>query len=298
MWQRFLSIVVAGLCLCLFCACKSDTPDGVIPQGKMKDILYDYHLAQALAQQAPADSINYLDRLYKQAVWAKYGITKQDFDRSMQWYQSNGEQLADIYKSLVERMGDSVGEAVGTAELNDLHTVSGDTVNVWQGPETAMLYSQGENRFVHSEELAADTLLRGGDDLRWRFRTDWYYHEGERKAVACMIVHYKGDSIATTRQNIYSSGLQHLNMRVADRKVIRIECFVYQDAPWTARPRIIRLSGMSVQRVRRHELPRQSAREIKPDSMPEHRHILTPEKRIQDSLLRQDTLNRRRSHFR
>lgn len=45
-------------------SCKPAPPDGVLGAGKMEDVLYDYHMAQAMAQQMPGDSIAYYTRLY------------------------------------------------------------------------------------------------------------------------------------------------------------------------------------------------------------------------------------------
>lgn len=74
-------------------SCKPGPPDGVLGAGKMEDVLYDYHMAQAMAQQMPGDSIAYYTRLYQEAVFMKYGITQSDFDKSMIWYERHADKL-------------------------------------------------------------------------------------------------------------------------------------------------------------------------------------------------------------
>lgn len=64
-------------------ACQSDRPAGILSEGEMEDVLYDYHITQGLASQRPSDSIPFLSHLYRQAVFEKYGIAQADFDRSM-----------------------------------------------------------------------------------------------------------------------------------------------------------------------------------------------------------------------
>lgn len=85
-----------ALILTLFslCSCHSDPiPEDVIEANKLEKILYDYHLAQSLAQQSAPDSINYYTRLYQAAVFQKYGITQAEFDHTMQWYESHADKL-------------------------------------------------------------------------------------------------------------------------------------------------------------------------------------------------------------
>ena len=79
--HRSMSVLclVSLLFLPLMQACHSDFPDDVLKPSKMEDVLYDYHIAQALAQQSASDSIDYNIRLYQKAVFEKYGINEAVF---------------------------------------------------------------------------------------------------------------------------------------------------------------------------------------------------------------------------
>lgn len=290
---RFLWLIV--LPFLVLPSCKPGTPDDVLPAGEMEDVLYDYHVAQALAQQATSDSMDYYVRLYQQAVFDKHGLDAAAFDRSMVWYERHTEQLNDIYTHLAERLGDASASRGDAGQVaGGMLSASGDTLNIWKGSPTILLHSKGVNHYVHSER--ADTAIHAGDRLQWSFFVNWYYHEGEREATACMTVHYAGDSIATVYQRLSLSGERTLTLRVGDRKVERVECFVYQNAPWSERPRLLTLSGVSLYRMRTHEPKQPKAEQVQADTTAKLR--LNPELRIRDSLLRQDTMNRRRSHFR
>ncbi len=288
----FRAILVALALPCVW-SCKQKTPDGVLASGEMEKVLYDYHLAQALAQQSPSDSVDFYQRYYKECVFRKYGISQKTFDTSMEWYERHTDKLQKIYASLAERLGGTVDG--GPALLAD-GSLGGDTLSLWRGAQTVMLHSQGMNRFSHTQP--ADTAYKEGDQLQWKFNTEWYYHEGERRVAVCGVVYYEGDSIATTRKNVYSDGDQYLTIRLGKRKVQRVEFIAYQCAPWTDRPRIVILKNLRMLRIRQHIAPVSTVDEVKPgknDSTPAV--PLSPQRRLRDSLLRADTADRNRSHF-
>ena len=175
--RSIILLLISALCLM---SCKPGPPDGVLGAGKMEDVLYDYHMAQAMAQQMPGDSIAYYTRLYQEAVFMKYGITQSDFDKSMIWYERHADKLGKIYARLSERMGGSA-DVTNNALLPGLQTASGDTLNVWQGPSSILLNSQGVNRFVYTQR--ADTAIQSGDRLVLMFNAEWFYHEGEHRVM-------------------------------------------------------------------------------------------------------------------
>ena len=116
-------------------ACESGVPSRFIQPSELEDILYDYHLAQSMAEM-DGDSLNYKRYSYVQAVFDKYGITEADFDSTMVWYSSHATYLQAVYKRLDERysahvtaLGASTGEHDVYAHLD----AQGDTANIWQG---------------------------------------------------------------------------------------------------------------------------------------------------------------------
>ncbi|MBR2863512.1 MAG: DUF4296 domain-containing protein, partial [Bacteroidaceae bacterium] len=74
------SFFVAGL---LF-SCKPGRPDGILSERKMENVLYDYHIAKALAQRS-GDSIEQKLSLYTQAVFQKHKVTEAVFDSSLRY---------------------------------------------------------------------------------------------------------------------------------------------------------------------------------------------------------------------
>ena len=47
----YMVMVLMALTVCV--GCKPSLPKGIISQGKMEDVLYDYHLAQSMASREP-----------------------------------------------------------------------------------------------------------------------------------------------------------------------------------------------------------------------------------------------------
>lgn len=274
----------------LVVSCKPGTPKGIIKQGKMENILYDYHLAQAMAQQVQADSVDYYLQLYRQAVFQKYGISKTAFDSSMVWYERHTDVLGKMYARLAERFGGSAdgGNAMGNLSLT---SVSGDTLNVWKGASSVLLNSKGVNRYVYTQR--ADTAIKAGDRLQWHFNTEWFYHEGERRAVAVITLQYEGDSVSVQTTNVYSSGSQSLSVTIGNKKVKSIRCFIYQCAPWSDRLRMLLVNNVRLYRMRTKDVLPIGKNNVVIDT----NMVVSPinmQKHIRDSLLREDTLNRER----
>ncbi len=293
---RPAALVAFTLLAVLLAGCKPGVPDGILDEGEMEATLYDYHLAQAMADEAAGDSAAFYATHYRLAALRKHGLTQAQFDRSMEWYMRHTDKLAKIYTRLSERFGNNSASA--------LPAVSGDTLEIGRLPLFALLNAQGNNRLTF--EQRADTTLHSGDEVQWIFTTGWYYHEGLRAASAVLVLHYEGDSVAVTQQDILSDGRQIVSLRVSpSRRLESVSGFIYQKSEWSERPRLLSLSLMRLLRVRRKDIrvvpaaSSGSSPATTGDSVTASgQHTRTPQQRLRDSLLRADTLNERRSHFR
>lgn len=301
---KHLSHLLALLLLGLLCACKPGTPRDVLSESKMEEVLYDYHLAQALAKTAQGDSVAYQSRLLTAAVYSKHGIDAAQFDRSMEWYARHTEQLGKIYQRLAERMGDtsaSVGAGPTSKNLSQ-QNLNTDTLLLYRPSSHILLQSQGKNRYVFAQK--ADTALQRGDQLRLTFTTALHRRSGAQQGIALLAVRYAGDSIAYTQQAIYAMGRQTVTLRVAsDRKVEEVKGFVYLVSPWTERPCLFTVSDLSLSRIRQREQP--PAVSPEPVSLPARETVSdsTPKlpartvQHLRDSLVREEQMQKRQPHF-
>lgn len=317
-------------------ACKPSRPEGILSAREMEDVLYDYHLALGMSQQASRDSVAYYARLYIEAVFLKHGIDQARFDSSMIWYERHTTELEDIYV----RLGDRYGETkVTDSHISAPPTLSGDTLDFWGGPSFILLSSQTVNHYTFSEKV--DTTLKQGDEIQWIFNAGWHYQEGSREAVAVLTFRFENDSVRSLSRTIYSQGSQKISLRVGKEKIVSVEGFIFQDVPWADKPHILTLSELQLLRLRKHDEATQDAKKSEdkegkaevnkemdasplPDEKPQSAvledkqrgEIISKEnmevetkrgsasrsanaqRRIRDSLLREEELNEQKPHFR
>ena len=214
-------------------SCKPQVPDKIIQPGKMEDILYDYHLAQAMAiyQQSSSEEKRDYDRtLYFAAVLEKHGVTRADFDSSLVYYYTRADCFTDIYKHVTERLSDAALDlGASDGEVNRYMSVkaNGDTANVWMGNLSAILKpSAPYNRMDFYQK--ADTSYRKGDSFMFSFTSNYLYQTGTKDAVACIAIKYDNDSVVSHVQHIYSSGDNRIRIpEMADHKAKEIRGFIY-----------------------------------------------------------------------
>ena len=259
------NIVLLSLALSFFYSCKPGVPSGILSQGDMEEVLYDYHIAKGLANQKSSDSISYYTRYYQQKVFEKHDIDEACFDSSMIWYSRHTERLSDIYKHLAEQMGSSSGVVAGSNLLEPGESsANGDTLNMWPLTNTLMLHSKAANYSVFREK--ADTLIKPGDNILWKFNADWYYSEGNKQGIAVLLARFKNDStIHSVRQLYETSNSMELKLYIGNDSVKEVEGFIYQMAPWTKRPRMVSVSDIQLLRIKGH---RQTPPAITPSSLP------------------------------
>ena len=104
--KRFFVTTLIFSFLLTLAGCKVEIPEGVILPDKMENILYDYHLAQAIT--ANQSSSSYEKKLPINYVLEKHGVTKAVFDSSLVWYTRYPKQMLRIYSNLESRLKDEI----------------------------------------------------------------------------------------------------------------------------------------------------------------------------------------------
>ena len=155
----FFILVLVGIV-----ACDKDV-DGILSHGKMEDVLYDYHLAQGMLEQLPAEEREKMNQAYIDAVFEKHGITEADFDSSLVWYNRHAKKLNDIYKNIQERLENEnqrLALTTGETEMMTVFSASGDTANIWNAPTVTILRSK-EGINYESFIIPADSTFHRKD---------------------------------------------------------------------------------------------------------------------------------------
>ena len=211
----------AALLILILAGCKPSVPGDFLQPDEMEDVLYDYHLADAMAAQT--DNYGYYQVLYRESALRKHGITSADFDSSMVYYMRHTERLRDIYESLADRLRDEA-IALGTSE-SDINkfsgaSASGDTTNLWNGDKAIVLMPLAPYS-VYSYCVVADSSFRAGDSFVLSFRTNFIYQDGMRDGVAVLVAKYANDSVASQFTRISSSSTY--TMRISNDANLKVK---------------------------------------------------------------------------
>ena len=215
--MKKLMICLVAVMALLFCvsSCKPSLPSGVLSKGKMTDILYDYHLALAMAHMDDnGDKGQSL--AYREAVLRKHDVTSAEFDSSMVYYMRHTELLEDVYKDLTDRYNNEITAMGGSAkeggEFANL-SATGDTANVWN-LATSMVFMPVKPFNSTSFDIKVDSTFHKGDRLMLDFDTQFIYQDGMRNGVAMLAVQFGNDSIA--QRTIMIQSTQHYSVELSD----------------------------------------------------------------------------------
>lgn len=208
------------IALLLLTACKPTVPEEYIQPGDMEDLLYDYHLAQAMARQSTGgEEAEYNRMKYFTAVLKKHNVTQADFDSSLVYYYSHMERLKDIYMNVNERLEDDakmLGASVGEINRYSQYSTTGDTANIWkERVDVLLMPCPMMNRFEFTVKI--DTTFHVGDSFMFQFVSEYIYQSGMKDAVVCFVTKYEGDSIIQTTNHVSVSGLSQVRIP-ANRK--------------------------------------------------------------------------------
>lgn len=203
-------------------SCKPSLPGGVLSKGKMTDILYDYHLALAMAHMDDnGDKGQSL--AYREAVLRKHDVTSAEFDSSMVYYMRHTELLEDVYKDLTDRYNNEITAMGGSAkeggEFANL-SATGDTANVWN-LATSMVFMPVQPFNSTSFDIKVDSTFHKGDRLMLDFDAQFIYQDGMRNGVAMLAVQFGNDSIA--QRTIMIQSTQHYSVELSDADSLGIK---------------------------------------------------------------------------
>lgn len=222
--MKKLMICLVAVMALLFCvsSCKPSLPGGILSKGKMADILYDYHLALAMAHMDDnGDKGQSL--AYREAVLRKHDVTSAEFDSSMVYYMRHTELLEDVYKDLTDRYNNEITAMGGSAkeggEFANL-SATGDTANVWT-LAASMVFMPVKPFNNTSFDIKVDSTFHKGDRLMLDFDAQFIYQDGMRNGVAMLAVQFGNDSIA--QRTIMIQSTQHYSVELSDADSLGIK---------------------------------------------------------------------------
>lgn len=221
--KKFFVCLVAVMAMLLgVSSCKPSLPSDVLSKGKMTDILYDYHLALAMAR-TDDNGDQGQGLAYREAVLRKHDVTSAEFDSSMVYYMRHTEMMEDVYKDLTERLGNEITAMGGNANAGGVFanlSATGDTANVWN-LATSMVFMPMKPYNSASFEIKADSAFHKGDRLMLDFDAQFIFQDGVRDGIAMLAVQFDNDSIAQSYTHI--QGSQHYTVELTDMQSLGIK---------------------------------------------------------------------------
>lgn len=223
MKKAFLCMMAALGMVLMLASCKPSLPSDVLSKGKMTDILFDYHLALAMARSEVGGAGDGSKAIaYREAVLKKHDVTSAEFDSSMVYYMRHTELLEAVYKDLSDRMSKetvALGGNGSTGEFDNL-SATGDTANIWNQASSMVFVPQPAFNEV-SFKIDADSSFHKGDKLMLDFDAQFLYQDGMRDGIALLAIEFKNDSVAQAITHISSS--MHYSVQVADNDSLGIK---------------------------------------------------------------------------
>ena len=218
--MKSASCLLLSLVLSVIVGCKPDVPSKYLQPDELENILYDYHVADAMAagvsvadgEQAYA---------YRLAVLKKYGVTQAEFDSSMIFYTRNTALLRGVYEKISSRLEAdemALGGSGGGQYAN--LSATGDTAEIWTDDRSMVLTNKIPYN-LYSYELRADTAFHKGDRFVLDFDTQFLFQDGIRDAVVVLAITLGNDSVVSQTQHVSSS--MHYSMQVADTELLGIK---------------------------------------------------------------------------
>lgn len=192
-------------------SCKPSIPGKYLQTGEMADILYEYHIAEAIVNATQSNDSLAL-RAYRANILCKYGVSQSDFDSSMVYYCRHTKLLEEVYEKVSDKIEkESLAQGLEGSGVYDDISSSSDTTNIWNRDRTFVLSPYAATN-SYSFEIKADSAFHEGDGFGLDFDAQFIWQDGMRSAFAVMVVTYEGDSIATATSQITSSTHYHLQV--------------------------------------------------------------------------------------
>ena len=182
-------ILVCLIINTLFIAC-DHTPDYILKEKQMEDLLVDIHKSEALIE-TEYEKFNTSEKkeALRESVFRKHNTNKAQFDTSLMWYGRNLEKYVDIYGKVIERLRTQEKQVSGLITDNNSQPLSrpGDSINIWRR-DNFFIFEPHAGRQVFTFEINSDENTRE-QDIFVRFTSTDIRHDGP---VSLMITSDKG----------------------------------------------------------------------------------------------------------
>ena len=224
--------------ICMAASC-SRVPSHIISERKMRGVLYDMLIGEAIIElkidSFPTDN----DRqAVFNAIFAKHHLTKAEYDSSLIWYGKHLDIYMDVYKLVLKDVNNkyvALGEMKPVALSGDIS--SQDSVDIWVFKRYDVFKSDVAFNTLTFDIVPAEPYSAGSSYLLmlsvWGLPTDLKHNP---------VIHLhavQADTIISVRTDIEGDGLHQAMLNtLSDRQVMRIYGYVSLNAAEPAYHRI------------------------------------------------------------
>ncbi len=199
MFKEIKHIVWCLIAMVWMSACTVEIPSHVIQPQEMENLLYDYHLMQAMAGDLKS-SEGYKRKQYEQYVFDKHHVTEAEFDTSLTWYMRHTKELEAIYKNLNDRFSttkEKLAAHIPPYERTSRISKAGDTVNVWDDFRIARLtVSPFTNKLNFI--LPTDSNYHTRDAFEWKLNAHFLGDTALTQAIMGLTLIYDNDTVGSS----------------------------------------------------------------------------------------------------
>lgn len=168
--MKRLPLIMITLLLALSSCSK--TPDYVISESDMAELIADIHEADAVITfEKDSYSTDSAKMALRNSVFSRHGITEEQFDTSLVWYGHNLDIYSEVYEEAIDILKERQKEIIAEAkEAGERMTLSGDSVDIWTSGRHTIFDRKRVGDYAQlSFSINADENNRAGDRYEWRF---------------------------------------------------------------------------------------------------------------------------------
>lgn len=223
MHNSSLTIMIVAVATLLL-ACKPSVPRRYIQPDEMEDILYDWYMAQTMADdEDKGQDRDYAMHAYKLSVLKKHGVTEEQFDTALVYYTRHADKLHEMYRNIGEKLeNEALALGADAREISryGANVAEGDTADIWPGERGLVLSRRAPYNHV-SYSVQGDTSLHKGDRVILSFDTRFIIQEGNRSGTAMLALIFDNDSVASRTTQLRKNG--HNAIELTDNDSIGIK---------------------------------------------------------------------------
>lgn len=184
------------------------TPNDVIPQEEMAQLLADIHKGEGVVETHRSGfRTDSMKSVLKQSIYAKHGVTAEQVDTSFVWYGHHIKEYMEVYTRVIEILEEEMDRTSALANADSQMAVSGDSADAWQWSKTYEITRMSPSRLI-TFALTPDENWEHGDVYSWAMKVS-----NNRSLIGSqMAVEYDDGSVEWIDKNISEDGWNRLEL--------------------------------------------------------------------------------------